>query len=400
MKNVLVISSNYAIGGVIHKYVYSFVDSLVGTYNVTIATSKSNVSVPCGCNLLQSMHIPTRWYDVLMYRLFKRTKSYVPDVYHYSVSPFLYKKCEKYLRDNKVDILHSFNNACSTHLIAHKLKQKYNLPWVAHFLDAWVGNPFRNIKDEDSGRDAEYEKIIAENADVIVHTNKVIAQQWVERYGDIVRKKIRIIPLCYSSSNLDYGVVPDFLVDNEPKRVCLTYIGTCAGDRNFQSLIQAVYRLSRRIDDLESMLEVRILGNLLDIDKKKIEDCGLKNVFNYVGRKSGNELMQNYIDADIFLVVDAPLKENIFFPSKLLDYFLYKKPILGISPQVGVTSDLLQSSFNHCYDNSDIIGIEKYLERAVTNYSSLLGFDRNFYKQFLPEEISKAYKTILKELGI
>ena len=90
----------------------------------------------------------------------------------------------------------------------------------------------------------------------------------------------------------------------------------------------------------------------------------------------------------------------MFFPSKLVDYFYYQRPILGISPKIGVTNQFLTESGNYCYTNDDVQGVCDYLTRIVTNIESIMNYDRNFYKQFLPEEISKAYKTILKELRI
>lgn len=396
-RRVLLISNNYANAGVIYKYVRNFADAVKDDVQIVIATHKTKVDVPDGCEMIQSFYIPTHWYEAIRFRCFGTYDSSVPDIMRYTVSPFLKRKLSKYISKNKVDVLHSFSFACSSHLIANKLKEKYGIPWVAHFLDAWIGNPYRNIKEEDRDKDADYERMVAQNADVIVHTNYVIAKQWIDRYGDVVKNKIKVIPLGYSLSVYDdlrhieqHGHSHD--------KITITYIGTCAGERNLQTLIKALDILNTESPQTNNMLEVRVLGNKLPIDENLVQKLSLSEVVHFVGRKSGVELNAEYERADIFFVVDAPMKENIFFPSKLLDYFKYQKPVLGISPNIGVTNQLLRESGNYCFDNNDVKGVADYLRTAITDFQSLMNYDRNFYQLFLPESIADEYQKILSSL--
>lgn len=388
MKNILLLSSIYSNGGVIYKYVSFFAQALAEYANVTIATARAKVQAPHGCNLLTAWVIPSKLYLYVLHKILKRECNALPDIYHYTISPFLFHRCDKYMKNNKVDLIHSFSFSCSSHIIAYRLKQKHNTPWVAHFMDAWIGNPFRNVKSKDKLKDETYERIVAENADIIIHTNHVIAGQWVKRYGSMVKDKIRILPLSYSPevegpirSNKSY----------KKEKVTITYIGTCAGDRNYQTLIEAIKEVENVIPNLSCKLQVNMLGNLLDIDKNKIIEYGLDDIFVYIGRKSGEELKQYYEEADIFLVIDAPMKENIFFPSKLLDYFIYQKPILGISPKIGVTNQFLMESGNLCFENKDIHGVRDYVIRAVSDFDSLQRINVDYYKKFLSNELIKQY---------
>jgi hypothetical protein len=42
-------------------------------------------------------------------------------------------------------------------------------------------------------------------------------------------------------------------------------------------------------------------------------------------------------------VIDAPSQApSLFLPSKLVDYLMFNKPILGLTPPQGATADLLQ----------------------------------------------------------
>jgi glycosyltransferase involved in cell wall biosynthesis len=43
------------------------------------------------------------------------------------------------------------------------------------------------------------------------------------------------------------------------------------------------------------------------------------------------------------LVIDAPSDENLFLPSKLVDYLPMGKPILGLTPARGASADLIRA---------------------------------------------------------
>ena len=178
----------------------------------------------------------------------------------------------------------------------------------------------------------------------------------------------------------------------------MSYIGTCSGDRNFQTLIKAVDLLYTRYPECHDKLEIRLFGNLLGPDKDLIESRKLGNIIKYIGRINHDELPKYYRESDVFIVIDSPQKCNVFFPSKWVDYFYYQRPILGISPQKGVTNELLTASGNYCFENNDIEGIADYLYLIVFDFSSLLCYDKNFYQNFLPDSIKTKYKLIYEHI--
>ena len=50
----------------------------------------------------------------------------------------------EYLKKNKVDVLISTGPPHSMHLIAKKIKEKFNLPWLADFRDPWSDLYYQN----------------------------------------------------------------------------------------------------------------------------------------------------------------------------------------------------------------------------------------------------------------
>lgn len=395
-KNILFISPAFANKGVIWKYDKRYIEALSTDFSFAIATKKCNPQLTVPYTPIFSSYIPTKIFQILKFRYLNDIEFIVPDLFRISINPFLYRKCKDYIQNNKVDYIHTICFPCSSNLIGYKLKKKFNIPWIAQFYDPWIGNPFRNIPPKLKLLDESLEQLVANNADIIIHSNNIIKRQWITRYGDHLKNKIYTIPFCYSTEQISRNLKSNNIKQTE-KRI-ISYIGTCAGDRNLQSVIKAVHIFTNYEPELRNKLEIRILGNLLPIDQHLIENYKIKDIIKFVGRIPSDQLDKYYLESDIFLVIDSPNIENIFFPSKLLDYFLYSKPILGISPKIGITNELLTKSNNTCIENHDVISIYKYFKQAIIDWQSLQNFDKDFYKNFSPECIAKQFNSIINNL--
>jgi hypothetical protein len=67
-----------------------------------------------------------------------RGNLFIPDARMLWINPSV-RTLSKYLKVNQIDIIVSSGPPHSLHLIALKLKKRFNLPWVADFRDPWTG---------------------------------------------------------------------------------------------------------------------------------------------------------------------------------------------------------------------------------------------------------------------
>lgn len=395
MKKILFISPAFANNGVICKYDTRYIETWQSLCNFVIATKRIKSKQNLPCKIIESYDFFSNALQMFQWKFLNGKEIIIPDNNIITTLPFLRRICRNYLKANKIDAIHTVSFPSSTHLLGAELKKEFGIPWIAHFYDPWVDNPIRNIPQFNRLKDINMETIVANNADAIIHSNSIIKDCWIERYGEWINEKIFIIPFGYSDEQIQVfnnfeGKLP------QSDRTILTYIGTCAGDRNFSSLIKAVEELVHRIPDVSSKIEIRLLGNLLPTDKSLIDEKCLWEIFKFVGYKSKLEVLKYYQESDIFIVIDSPQKRNVFFPSKLVDYFYYQKPILGISPKIGVTNHFLTESRNFCYENNDIGGITSYLENLIYNFSSILNYDKHYYLNFSPNKIRNEFSRVLQ----
>ena len=178
----------------------------------------------------------------------------------------------------------------------------------------------------------------------------------------------------------------------------MSYIGQAVGDRNLQDVITVVKQIKEEGNVKLDKLNIKILGHPYAPDVKLVEQYGLKNIFHFVGMLPQERLAEYYKESDVFLVVDAPAKANVFFPSKLMDYFYYQRPILGITPEVSVTTELLKASGNIAICNGDLKVVKNYFITLLDKGLETITFDKSFYKRFTPEVTSHQFMNIVQTI--
>lgn len=336
-----------------------------------------------------------KYIDALLRRMGLSDLTFLPDRYYYTWGILAKKIIRKKLNCINFDYIHSTSFVCSNHLIALDIKKRTGKPWVASFFDPWSDNPYRTFRTKYfRERDLLEEIRIAENADVILHVNDKMYNIWLSRYGDIVKNKMYVLPLIIS---YDKEYIP---ILSSKDFVTISHIGTFFLNRNSINFIKAVYASVQENPDVKKRLRINYVGSVLQAERELISELGLSNMFNLVGTISEEECIQYYIDSDAFLAIDGKNEKNIFFPSKIMKYFYYKKPILGITPSDSVLSSELSKSGHTFIDNDNLSELKDYILRLVYNYDSLNNFDRTYWRKFSKENVYNHYMHILKSNNI
>ena len=242
---------------------------------------------------------------------------------------------------------------------------------------------------------ARLEYKVAKYADVIIHTNEIIKDVWVQRYGDLVRDKIEVLPLC-----TDENIIAIDNISSKPGKFKIIHAGNTYNKRNLRELILALHLLNNKKTNLQGKLIIQIYGNVEYEDLDLISKYNLNSLFQIEKRKSYSEIQKFIKEADALLVIDASEPEtNVFFPSKICEYFSHQKPIIGITSKYSTTRTLLSQTGHFVCGINENISLSSYLEDLIMNNKKPT-FDRNFYKNLLPESIAESYLKILKRHNI
>jgi glycosyltransferase involved in cell wall biosynthesis len=240
--------------------------------------------------------------------------------------------------DQQFSALVSFAQPWSDHLIGLRVRRATGLPWIAHFSDPWVVSPYLTGRAWQRRIWERMEAAVVENADALVFVNDQTAERTMARYAKRLRAKVHVVP---------HGFDPVERLVQVPRMegapLIIAYTGRFyEGVRTPEALMRALARLAAG-RPLARELRVIFVGAIVQAYRQLAATLGLDDVVEFTGRRPFAESAQRAAAADVLLVIDAPADENLFLPSKLIDYLPMGKPILALTPARGATADLIRS---------------------------------------------------------
>ncbi len=275
------------------------------------------------------------------------------------------------LESRRFDALITFAQPWTDHLIGLRLKRRCpDLPWLAHFSDPWVDNPYY-AKATRRGRAsvAAQERAVIEAADCVVFVTKQTADLVMAKYPPAWRDKVRVIPHGFDAAILEQIESPPADGRQLPcgQQMRIVHTGSLYhGARPVSGLLEALSSLQRGSKDAAIALD--FIGYNPPAFEEEIRQWGLKENFLMSEPRSWLESVRAAAAADVLLVIDAPAANSVFLPSKLVEYLVLRKPILGLTPECGASSDLLRRLGYAIAPPQDPTAIAKRLQQLLAEW--------------------------------
>lgn len=318
----------------------------------------------------------------------------MPDLEKFTWVNKVKRKIEKLVNISEFDFVHTNGIPNSTHEIGVFLKKKYGIPWIAHFYEAWTDNYYKDFKYSLVKKlNFKQELNVIKHADLIIHTNDFLKDVWIKNHGNMIDKKIEILPLC-----TDECINTTSANQIQNKRFVITHAGGLYGDRNLDFVIDSLIMLNKKNTHVKDLLEIKIIGVIPPNNKKRILEEGLQEIFYYYGRMPYQFVKESLNSSDALLVIDSLKPDNnLFFPSKICEYFSYNKPIIGITSKRSVVRNYLTQSGHFVAGENEQELLSNYLEELLYE-NRPKNYDLLFYKNFLPSKIAKSYQLYLNKI--
>lgn len=314
-----------------------------------------------------------------------------PDGYFFSWYKPAINAASLVIEENEIDFIHSVSCPFSAQLVALYLKNKYNLFWVAQFHDPWINNvpPFKMSFFQK--RFERWEKKIAQGADVLIHTNDVIVKMWKNRYPKIVSNKIYSLPLSFNTTRLPERKAP------HNDKIIVSHIGEIYATRTIKDIVDALKDIFEDKPNYSEKILFRFVGRVSKAEIEYVRSSHLEKNFQFEGLLPPNELEPFYQEADIFLVLDVKKTNSPSFPSKLMMYHYYQKPIWGITVSGSIMECELIKSGHISMHYGDKQEIKDYLLTILQGNAKSINFDKNYWKQYTIEHAVSLYENVINE---
>jgi len=318
--------------------------------------------------------------------VFIRGNFLIPDPRKFWIRPSV-KYLKKFLKENKIDLIISTGPPHSMHVIALKLKRKFNIPWIADFRDPWTDIDFyeklRLTKWADA-RHKKLEKEVLSYADRVVTVSPGCA-------ADLSKKNKRNVEVIYNGFDPD-----DYKFDKpEPDRsFTITHFGALNKDRNPVSLWKAIGELINDNADFKKLLSIQLIGQTDNTVIEKIKKYGLYQNCTLIKHLPHKEGLQKLSASQLLLlpINNAPNAKGIL-PGKMYEYMAIKRPILAIGPAEADFSRIIQETKSgrvHTFD--DVSGIKKTLSAYFDLFlENKLEVRSNSYEKFSRKSLAKKF---------
>ena len=236
-----------------------------------------------------------------------------------------------------------------SHIAGYKIKKKHpEVKWIASFSDPFKGSPYKKTDNSDRSifyqfafnvgafvlYNSKYEEVAVNHADKLVficEEQRDFTLKQYPNYEELVKKSV-IYPLTFIPEWKMYSDLLDTpRVHNEVKQA--VHLGRLYGLRKIDSFLEALKELNEEIPDLKNKIVFHQYSEIQAPDVRKIKEYGLEDVFvlhDKVTYKESVEIMKN---ADILVLFDTLMPDaesQPYLPSKIVEYLMLKKPILGI----------------------------------------------------------------------
>lgn len=275
-----------------------------------------------------------------------------------------------------------------SHICGKAIKKRNNdVIWYASFSDPIKGSPYKKDPNVEKRSifyriafnvgsfvymNNKYEEVAIKNADKLIFICKEQRDFTLGQYpnSDELKKKSIILPLCYID---DWKMYKDLIGYEKqatyPKQA--VHLGRLYGLRTIDTFLEALKELKDGDVSLKDKIVFHQYSEIQKEDVAYIKENNLADVFVVHDKVNYDKAIDIMKNADILVLFDTIMpnaKVQPYLPSKIVEYLLLKKDILGIccdnSPSyrilneygyntVGYTKEEIKKSINYLIENED-----------------------------------------------
>lgn len=295
------------------------------------------------------------------------------------------------------EVLLTFAYPLTDFLIGLELKRRYGFPWVAHFSDPWTDNPSSHLDPISKAVHRRMERKVVDAADRLVFTSEETVNLVMGKYPANLRAKSRVVPHAFEPALYSgrKGSTP---------KITVRYLGTLYGRRTPKPLFVALERILVLSPELLTDVCFEIVGDTcgLNLDEMGLRNLpeGLVTITSQLDYLKSVDLM---VSADGLLVIDAPARQSVFLPSKLIDYVGAGRPILGITPP-GAAGQLIERLGGWVADPADVEATTEAVREFLSYIRSQRSSEPNAWgdpdvrRAYEATGVAESFKRVLEEL--
>lgn len=207
----------------------------------------------------------------------------------------------------------------TAHIIGYRLKQSFNLPWIADFRDEWSQNPYFSFPARcQLFRHRQAEGRVLNEADLVLTVTDQISSG-LRELAPQSRARFQVIPNGFDPDDFR-GLTPE-----PDPYFTITHAGTLNQERRnlLLPLIQQLDGLIKNGNWPGGRVKLKLVGQGNYRDMNFPETLGVETL-PYVSHHEAIRIMSN---SDLLILAES---NPAAFTGKIFEYLALKRPILGL----------------------------------------------------------------------
>jgi glycosyltransferase involved in cell wall biosynthesis len=220
------------------------------------------------------------------------------------------------LNMEEVDLIVSFSNPFDSHYCASILAEKHCIPWIAYYLDPFFSNATYDKRDILKRKNTETKRL--EYASKVLLTYPI--NEDYLRLGIDFRDKVLMAEMP--------GITDNETIENRRNHITPVKTGSkckCYFVGNLYKDIRTPDAAIKAFSILKDEADLFFVGETYRFLQDKIK--GSLNNVHFLGKKSKEEIVQFYREADILVNIGNAIDNQM--PSKIFEYISTGKPIIN-----------------------------------------------------------------------
>ena len=245
-----------------------------------------------------------------------------PDSMKYWKKPAV-EAASEIIENEDIDAIMSTSSPITAHIIAHDLKEKYGIPWVADLRDLWNLNPYINHTALRRHFEKRLEMKTFKNVDALTTTTELAKQKLQSIHPD--KKIVSVV------SGFDPQDFEKTKQTEESEKLTLIYAGSLySGKRDPSILFDSIGQLIKENKIDPNKIVIDFYGDDTNL-KELSQKYDIQNNVRIHGRITQEEVLQHQMNSDVLLLISwMDESEKMFIPGKIYDCIGCRKPVLSI----------------------------------------------------------------------
>jgi hypothetical protein len=251
------------------------------------------------------------------------------------VSAMVERAAQLHLEAN-FDLVYSRSLPWSAHIVGFWCAKRFKLPWIANINDPWA-SPFKPGDPAHRLSVSRYNPLFwlkrtLREADLITYPCEALHQF----HRELARLDHPAEVIFHIGSSAKDGGQTD---ESEFRVV---HAGNISGHtrRSLGTLLVGLKAFLQLCPEASLHTKLVIVGKQETANEDLARSLNLSSYVRHVGQVSYEQSLQYIAGSSVCVLVEAELGLGVYFPSKLADYIVARKPILAFSPSRGFVADL------------------------------------------------------------